>query len=92
MQLLYIKKNILKIAYIMLTQEDLEEFFYTIIGEMRDLNIPILNNFQQRFGDFKYSFEIEEEEKEIEDDDEDPEPNETVKKTDDVEENVSSLF
>ena len=42
-----------------LTQEDLEEFFYTIMGELRDQNIPILNNFHQRFGDFKYSFEIE---------------------------------
>jgi hypothetical protein len=38
-----------------LTQEIIEEFFYNIISEMRNQNIPILNDFKDVFGGVKYS-------------------------------------
>jgi hypothetical protein len=36
----------------MLTQEDIEEFFYNMIQELREINIPILNDYKLNFKDY----------------------------------------
>ena len=45
----------------MITQEQIEFFFYDLIKELRDNNIPILNNFCEKFADYKYEDELREE-------------------------------
>lgn len=40
-----------------LTQEIIEELFYDFIKEMRDQNIPILNDFHEVFAHVKYESE-----------------------------------
>lgn len=41
-----------------LTQEKLEEFFFKIIEELRNENIPILNDFSEIFANIKYKDEM----------------------------------
>lgn len=41
-----------------LTQEKIENFFYKVIEELRNDNIPILNNFCENFANIKYEKDI----------------------------------
>lgn len=41
-----------------LTQEKIEDFFYKIMSELRDENIPILNDFYENFAGIKFKDEL----------------------------------
>jgi hypothetical protein len=41
-----------------LTQEKIENFFYKVMAELRDENIPILNNFYEIFANIKFEDEL----------------------------------
>lgn len=51
-----VNKNLL--TFKMLTQEDIEDFFYTMSTELKKENIPILNNFIYKFKNYPTKEEI----------------------------------
>lgn len=46
----------------MLTQEDIEEFFFEMMEELQKENIPILNDYTLRFKDYPTKEELKEQE------------------------------
>jgi hypothetical protein len=52
----------------MLTQNIIEQFFLKIIEELRNENIPILNNYWSNWEDFPYVQDLIDREEELEDD------------------------
>ena len=52
----------------MLTQNIIEQFFLKIIEELRNENIPILNNYWSNWEDFPYDQDLIDREEELEED------------------------
>lgn len=51
-----------------LTQEKIEFFFYKIMQELRDNNIPILDDFYENFANIKFKDELNQQEEELDED------------------------